>query len=325
MRKIVMGVAAGAIGLGALFAARGKDTAKPADKGWARAARVAENLDHPLGVAVDGEFVYFVTGGFVKAENAVRRVPATGGPVQLLAKFDWLVAGPLAVDADSVYLTSEVDGLVVRVPKAGGSPTVLARVPGPTQVALDGTHVYFSTFAKQPEGGTVQRVPKAGGAPEVLARGFAGIGALALDESDLYFRSNQGMIKLPKGGGQPTVLLARTESQNISGACVDATHVYFNLETATLGKYAVARIAKTGGAPETIGPVANSTAHLALSGSHVYFFRAVSMLADALAKVPKTGGQPETVDGAGYHTAYLTVSGGDVYFTDVATLYRVPK
>ena len=106
---------------------------------------------------------------------------------------------------------------------------------------------------------------------------------------------------------------------------LDATHVYFLLETPGSGKYSLARLSKAGGLPESIGPVVNANARLALSDTHVYFFRQASLTQDLLAKVAKGGGEPETVDGAGHSTGYLSVAGGDVYFTDINTVYRVTK
>ena len=205
--------------------------------------------------------------------------------------------------------------------------TTPSLLPAPTKLAVDGTHVYFATYSQDGKGGTIGRVDKhkAGGEPELLTGGHPSLSAMAMDEQAVYFRSNQGLFRIAKSGGEAQQLLARAELRNLARLAVDGTHLYFFLETDSRGKYAVARLAKTGGTPETIGPVANSTAQLALSATHVYFFRRATLMEDGLAKVPKLGGAAETVDASGHSTGYLTVSGGNVYFTDIGAVYRVPS
>lgn len=328
MRKILLGVAAGAVGLGALLFSRGKEghgEAASKASGWTRATPLARPVDHPLGVAVDGDFVYFITGGFVRAENAVRRVPTLGGRVETLAQLETAPSGDLAVDGEHVYFTSQQGNAVLRVPKTGGSASIVAQAAAPTCLAVDATHVYFVTFTKQEPAGHVLRVAKAGGNTEILASGHAGLDNVWLDEHDLFFRSNSGLWRVPKGGGTAQALWTRTSNQNALRLVGDAGHLYFLLETATTGKYAVARISKAGGSPQTVGPIVNANARLALSDTHVYFFRPANLTQDLLAKVAKGGGDAETVDGAGHSTGYLVVTGGDVYFSDINTVYRVAK
>ncbi len=328
IRKALLGVAAGAISLGALMISRGKESARPTPQkaeGWVRATRLATPIDHPLGVALAGDFLYFSGGGFARAKNAIYRVPAAGGAAETLATLELAPTGDLVVQGDSIFFTSEAGNAVLSLPIAGGRPQVLAQVTAPTQLAVDKTHVYFVTFARNEPGGSVSRVARQGGPAEVLSSGHLGLDNIALDESDVYFRSNSGLFRLPKSGGNPQSLWTRKPTQNALRLALDATHVYFLLESPGSGKYSLARLSKAGGLPESIGPVVNANARLALSDTHVYFFRQASLTQDLLAKVAKSGGEPETVDGAGHSTGYLSVAGGDVYFTDINTVYRVAK
>ena len=302
VRKLWIGIAVGAVGLGSLLWARSKDTTQSSsanagnttqgqgggsDKtGWARARRLASPLDHPKGVAVEGDYAYVVTGGSAKSDNAVLRIGATSGAVETLVKVPQVLSGELA---------------------------------------LDDKYVYFSSFLKQSPGGALLRVAKSGGSTEVLTEGQAGVDQVVVDAEAAYFRSNSGIWRVSKAGGKAECLLAASPSNNVDRLTADSTHLYFFQEIGSTGKYAIARLPKRGGTPETVAPQANPTARLALSDSHVYYFRAASLNDDALAKVLKAGGSPELVDGAGYSTGYLTVSGGDVYFTDVNSLFRVPK
>jgi hypothetical protein len=331
MRKILLGVAAFAVGLGAIVFSRGRDHGDAMSKKpqpWVRSTRLASPpshpLDHPLGMIVDGEFLYFVSGGFANAENAVHRLSTGGGSVDTLTKVDQILSGELAVDETSVYFTSEVDSALLQVKKSSSAATVLAKVAGPKYLTVDATHVYFVTLGGD-SGGSVQRIAKSGGSPEILISGHAGLDSIVVDAQSVYFRSNQGLFKLPKSGGAAQRLFARTDKQNLQWLALDDSNLYFFLETADAGKYAVARLAKSGGSPETLSSVVDSAGRLALSATHVYFFRAAGLIDNVLAKVPKAGGQTETVDGAGNNNGYLTVSAGNVYFGDVDTIYRVPK
>jgi hypothetical protein len=55
-----------------------------------------------------------------------------------------------AVDATSIYWTAEGDGTVMKLPLAGGTPTVLASVPGSPGagkgIAVDATSVYWTDW-----------------------------------------------------------------------------------------------------------------------------------------------------------------------------------
>lgn len=341
LRKVWIGIAVGAVGLGSLLWARSKDgaqpsSAKPGDNaaqagggaekpGWTRARRLASPLDHPKGVAVEGDHAFVVTGGFAKAENAVLRISATSGAVETLVRVPQILTGELAIDDKYVYFSSEAANGILRVSKIGGPAVVVIEVTRPIHLAVDETHVYFSTFLTQPPGGALLRVAKSGGSPEVLVEGQAGMDQIVVDSENVFFRSNSGLWRVPKSGGKAECLLPATPDHNVDRLVGDGSHLYFFQGIGSSGKYAVARMPKRGGAAETIAPVANPTARLALSDTHVYYFRAASLNDDALVKVPKSGGTPELVDGAGYSTGYLTVSGGDVYFTDINSLFRVPK
>jgi hypothetical protein len=62
----------------------------------------------------------------------------------------------LALDDTYVYWVDGVTvGTVMRVPKIGGTPTVLARDTTPVSVAVDATNVYWAD-----DGGNIMRMPK---------------------------------------------------------------------------------------------------------------------------------------------------------------------
>lgn len=329
IRNIVLSIAAGAVGLGALMFSRDKDNKaapRPGLPTWNRVTRLAEKQDHPLGLVVDGDFVYFVTGGFEKADNAVKRVPTVGGAVETLAQGDFVVSGYLSTDEGFVYWTNEWPGSVMRVAKTGGAPTTLsAGQPRPTFVVTDDSFVYYATYAKEPPGGIIARVPKQGGPPETLATAHPYISGLSVDKNDVYFTSTTGLWRQPKSGGPARRLTPETSS--VTRLACDEQNLYFFVRGKDADKdYAVGRLAKSGGEIAMLTPPAEWSLYLALSETHLYFFQHGSGRGEyALQRVAKFGGSPETVDVGGVPSGHMALGGGNLYFTDLGTLYRLPK
>jgi sugar lactone lactonase YvrE len=88
-------------------------------------------------VAVDDEDVYFLNS----YASTLSRVAKTGGAATLLATEKGPLGG-FAIDATSVYLTAEP--YVVRIEKATFAMTVLATAGHPSGVAVDEDSVYFT-------------------------------------------------------------------------------------------------------------------------------------------------------------------------------------
>ncbi len=333
MQKVLMGVATViAVGVGSLWAARDKKSVPPSpeEQRWPRATRLGTQLDHPSGVAADTQYLYFVTGGFQQAENAVKRVALTGGAVETLASGDFMTGGHIICDERFVYWTTQGSSMSVRaVPKAGGKAVILATAPArPDYLAVDDTHVYFTTTSKTAEVGQVLRVAKQGGNLDTLLKGYAGLSGLVVDQSFVYFTTPEGLHKVAKTGGSPTMMLAgERKAIRLAG---DAQFLYFFSEEST-GKLGIAKLAKSGGAPTRLTPPAQWTMDLALSDNAVYFFQetnstyAGQITVYALRRVPKAGGEVATVDAGEVTSGRLTIAGGDVLFSDINTLYRVPK
>ena len=134
----------------------------------------------PEAVALDRDRVYFTE----YLAGTVRAASREGGELVTLAEG---IARPwdLALDEDFVYCASAGsyaagsageylrDGSVLRIPKAGGEPLVLAAEQDyPLRVAVDDTFVYWLNHTSPrtaDDVGSVARVPKAGGTIEVLA------------------------------------------------------------------------------------------------------------------------------------------------------------
>jgi len=104
----------------------------------------------PWGLAVDDIFVYWAERGTSLsqpfANSAIRRVPKSGGPSEVLASLPEQLGRELVADDTHVYFThlASVDpdvGFISRVPKWGGEVEFVSPA-GASHIALDATHVY---------------------------------------------------------------------------------------------------------------------------------------------------------------------------------------
>ncbi|MFO0576006.1 MAG: hypothetical protein U1A78_18555 [Polyangia bacterium] len=337
LNKILLTVAAGLVGVGAAVwglggrgsgqgQARPQPQPQPRDPGWHRATRLATAQDHPGPLATDGEYVYYMTGGFQRApDNAIRRVPVTGGPSEILARGDFVPSGGIACDGSHVYWTNANQPSVMRVAKTGGPPQVVLReLPqGPRELTIDGTHVYVATFRRDTPGFIV-RAPKAGGPTQTLISGRDAIHGLTLDEGWLYFVGGQEILRIYKEGSEVKTVLPKQDRVAAIRLLADAQYLYFFHEESTVGRYVLARMPKAGGTVTPLSPRGTSVKQIAQSDTHLYFFDSPQQ-DTVLVKIPKAGGEVETVDIGGHATGSLLVSGGNVYFTDIDSVYRLPR
>jgi len=118
----------------------------------------------PCGVVADATHVYWASFG----DAAIRKMPIPGGPVVTLATGQDGACG-VAIDDANVYWANYMikNGSIMKVPKAGGTPVVLARTAAPAMILVDSTYVYW-TSGTNPHG-LVMKIPIAGGDPVVLA------------------------------------------------------------------------------------------------------------------------------------------------------------
>jgi hypothetical protein len=186
-----------------------------------------------------------------------RPEPAPQPPAQdsstgrILAKPDASIEG-LAIDSTHVYFTERTSGYVwsiSRVAKTGdAAPEHVARVgtDGCRNLAVDGSNVY----CLEPRG--VFTVAKTGGAGTFIGpktdcvRGCA----MALDGDVVYVSQANGIVRVPKGGGAATEV-AHDDVQPTSIATTP-THVYWLSPLRAAHNAAILRVAKTGGAVETL-------------------------------------------------------------------------
>jgi hypothetical protein len=190
---------------------------------------LAEHRSYAFRIVADGKSIFW-TERALKQPGSVMSLPRTGGtPTTLVAG----LADPLylAVDAQAVYWgstgllagveTGAFSGAVARVGKDGAGPKALvSSVADPQAIALDADRVYFHGLldrAGSPDVqfGTIHAVPKAGGKVVAVVPEDGGTPlGIAVDATHLYFTNAfpGGIMRAPKGGGEPTMIVGGQSS-----------------------------------------------------------------------------------------------------------------
>lgn len=197
-------------------------------------------------LAADGTNVYWTDG------SSVSSVPAGGGAATQLGQGSSLSvygAAHMAQDANNVYWTSSapvdgtVSGVIVSVPKGGGTVSTLVSEPdGWRALAVDATNIYWTNLSL----GTVEKAPLTGGTPTTLASGQVQPSGIALYAGTLYWKdSGGGIVSVPTTGGTPTTLAVAYVG--ISGdVAADSTSVYWVDSTHLM------KLPLSGGTPTTL-------------------------------------------------------------------------
>jgi hypothetical protein len=133
--------------------------ATPACAGGPQTIASAQN--HPRGIAVDTDTIYWTNFGANQNDGAIMKCPKAGcGTGATVLASNLVYPDGIAVDAKYVYFTSHGSQLY-RLPLAGGAPEVLATIQQsyPLGIAVDDKFIYFSTYSG-PSGGTIQKLLK---------------------------------------------------------------------------------------------------------------------------------------------------------------------
>lgn len=277
------------------------------NKSNVEAVVVSANQYLPAGIALDDEYVYWVSD----AGASIKRIKKDGGlPVTLTTG---KTIDQIIVDEQNIFFT--VIGEIRRVNKNGGAsiPLVKAdlirfkRFP----MVVDKTNLYFYEEVGVPPGTVdknplLRKVNKAGGAPVTLSSNTYWPGALATDGNYLYWADefNHTLKAVSVNGGRVVTLGPCTYSAEI---VVDSASVYckrirggilrfkkarltrdkssgredesrFPPEKLSLyvlttfnGKYGIHRITKNGGKAELIVPLAIEIRDFAIDDTSIYW------------------------------------------------------
>ena len=202
-------------------------------------------------LAVDAESVYYI------GISAIEKVSISGGTPTILA-MPTTSAGAIAIDSTDVYWVESAS--VNKVPIVGGTPTVLTTTPvNSTAIAVDADRVYYSysydVYTTPLTGGSMTRIDSASttvvdialdaGVLFVAAGGIraislnegtaetlvtASVQRLVVDADNVYFFSGSSLSKVPRGGGDVTILAVDSSPRDLA---VDDTNVYWTSSGAT--------------------------------------------------------------------------------------------
>jgi hypothetical protein len=192
-------------------------------------------------LAVDAQRVYWTTyyGLRPAGNNDVSNVSGVGLDGGALVNFATMqrVPSSLAVDDTSLYWLTLIDPrtpagtMVMRASLDGGAPVPVAMSSGVSDsiqapnksIAVDATSVYWSEFVNG-AGGALRKAPLGGGPVMTLAQGEMLSGAIAVDQTNVYWVASHSIVRVPLAGGAPSTLVA---GENAASIAVDDTNVYW--------------------------------------------------------------------------------------------------
>lgn len=237
----------------------------------------------------------------------------------------------IAVDASNVYWLagspSNPGASVMKVPKTGGVPTLLATTVAGAAVVVDDHDVYLTDGGEGSSNGAVIKMPLDGSGSTVLAYGQDRPYGLAIDAKNAYWTNIAGgtVVKVSLGGGTPVVLASGQELP--SGIAVDAKYVYWTNHGQTggggdagiplTGTGTVMKVGLNGGTPITLASGQLGPDGIAIDATGVYW----SNPGIAVQKSGLSGGPVQTVFAGGVER-WLTLDTAHVYFSSDGALQK---
>ena len=139
----------------------------------------------------------------------------------------------IAVNASDIYFTTNSDDTLSRMPRGGGTITVLATTQrNPSDVALDGSNVYWANQGDITNNGAIMRMPLKGGSPVELVTGEPSPIRMTIDSSDIYWNDYAGTIyQIPKAGGSKTEVVSGDETVEVMNLLTDGQNLYWTSNT----------------------------------------------------------------------------------------------
>jgi Domain of unknown function (DUF5050) len=191
---------------------------------------------------------------------------------------------------------------------------------GPSDIVVDDTHLYWTNR----ESGQLVRLAKDAKTPQVLVDKQKSIGRLCVDDAHVYWTAGAEILKLPKAGGQPTVL-ATAETRRRrgpAGIAVDDAFVYWTNYSSPDGS--INRVSKNGGEPRLLAAGQDGAFYLALSAGHVYWTNH-SGFGKTVMRVSRDGGEPAAIAKFQNNPTYVAVDQHAAYWTNLTKHGTVMK
>ena len=166
--------------------------------------------------------------------------------VVVLVPADGSAQNPLGINSTHVFYWRQFNGSnsIWSVPKAGGTPALIANSGGVSYIVADDDHVYWSNLNQ------IWRAPATGGFTQYLYSGFM-IMQIALDGGQLFWTTQgnwlnnntyqSGGVHVGNASGGASMWLS-TDAQPTGGVAVDSQYVYWS------DQHAIGRVPRAGGA-----------------------------------------------------------------------------
>jgi hypothetical protein len=322
-----------------LVAALGcRQLSKQSAADWTKARKIAgkeQKLSHISGLVIDDKFAYVTIGGTVADQNegtsGLRKVALDSGAVESLEDGERMPQsedGGIASDERFIYWNA--GGNILRVSKDGGEPEAIAseHVGIGVDLVVDGEKVYWANHEyyspnSPARPSPIYAVSKQGGKVEVFADAQNIPHSLVLDEQFVYWLTPTSILKQAKTGGEPQVVYQATDKEGVDELAEDAGSLYFGFRGAGESRWALRKISKQGGEPQTLVKT-YSLQPVAVDDVNVYFFDEESLYKDALCKIPKQGGEVARLD-TGYSSGVIAQSKSTLYFATLDDIYSFAR
>jgi hypothetical protein len=305
---------------------------------WTKARKIAgkeRRLSHISGLAVDDKFAYVTIGGTIadqkEGTSGLRKVALDSGAVTNLEDGEQLPQsdyGGIATDDKFIYWNA--GGNILRVAKDGGKPQVVAaeHVGIGVDIVVDDEKVYWANHGYySPNSPTKPRpiyaAAKQGGTAQVFADQQNIPHNLVIDEKFVYWLTPTSILKQAKSGGQAQVVYQATEKEGVDELASDDENLYFGFRGAGESRWALRKISKQGGEPQTLVKTF-SLKQFVIDEANIYFFDEKGLSADELCRVSKNGGEVVKLD-AGYASGVIAQSKTLIYFASLDDIYSFTK
>jgi hypothetical protein len=227
---------------------------------------------------------------------------------------------------------AQTPGLSTFVPVQQIAGTLGGQLDYPKGIAVNASHVYFSSgsLSSQPgAGGVVMRAPIAGGAPEIFASGQPDPKHLALDDTYVYWTDggsgptagDAGIMKAPLAGGPPVRIARAGFPIDIA---VNRQYVFWT----DYDLHTINRAALDGSGPVALSSTGDQPMVLSIDAANVYWLSGGTHGGHdgAIMQAPIEGGPAVTLAQDQAEPASLAVDGQSVYWVNAGDglVQRVP-